>query len=149
MTGKISWWALWSICTSWVTVQWSVLPEWTQTQSVASVYWTYTGSIHWGTLMTHWHTLRRPVHWPPSAVRTPDTLIKHTGATLGPLQFMHSVHCSVYPVYTLIDTSIGSGNAERKSCNDKRKYCKSTIFRDRFNFASELIFTNTLFLWVC
>ena len=26
---------------------------------VASVYWTYTGSLHWGTLMTHWHTLTR------------------------------------------------------------------------------------------
>ena len=29
--------------------------------------------------------------------------------TLGPLQCMHSVHCSVYPVYTLADTGIGSG----------------------------------------
>ena len=35
----------------------------------------------------------------------------YTGATLAPLQCMHSVHCSVYPVYTLTDTGIGSGLA--------------------------------------
>ncbi len=33
----------------------------------------------------------------------------YTGATLGRLQCMHSVHCSVCPVYTLTDTGIGSG----------------------------------------
>ena len=46
--------------------------------SVASVYWTYTGSIHWGTLMTYWHTLTR-----------------YTGSlvyTLGK-KGMHSPHC--------------------------------------------------------
>ena len=29
--------------------------------------------------------------------------------SMDPLQCMHSVHCSVYPVYTLIDTGTGLG----------------------------------------
>ena len=29
------------------------------------------------------------------------------------VQCMHSVHCSVCPVYTLTDTGIGSGNASK------------------------------------
>ena len=39
-----------------------------------------------------------------------NEVYSYTGATLGPLQCMHSVHYSACPVYTLIDTDIESGN---------------------------------------
>ncbi len=73
--------------------------------SVASVYWTYTASVH----CVHWwhtgHTL---------AQYTGLLVYSYTGATLAPLQCMHSVHCSVCPVYTLTDTGIGSGHVDTK-----------------------------------
>ncbi len=50
------------------------------------------------------------VHWSSSVSSVYISFLKNsTGATLGPLKCMHSVHSSVHPVYTLIDTSIGSG----------------------------------------
>ncbi len=50
--------------------------------------------------MAHYHILT----WD-----TGPPVYSNTGATLDPLQCMHSVHRSVCPVYTLTDTGIGSG----------------------------------------
>ena len=56
------------------------------------------------------------VHWLYTAVSSvppvytlSNPVSSYTGATLVLLQCMYSVHCSVYPVYTLTDTDIGSG----------------------------------------
>ncbi len=54
--------------------------------------------------MAQW-AYTNPVNWAPSVY-----WYSYTGATLAPLQCMHSVQCSVCPVYTLSDTVIGSGH---------------------------------------
>ncbi len=49
---------------------------------------------------------------PPGGMRPPtlsNPVYTYTGATLDPLQCVHSVHCSVCPVHTLTDTSTVSG----------------------------------------
>ncbi len=70
--------------------------------SVFSIHCTYTGSIHWGTLTPHWHTLTR--YTGPLV-----SVYRYTGATLGPLQCMHSVQYTVRvrPVYTLTTLEFG------------------------------------------
>ena len=64
------------------------------------MYPVYTVSVHW--LYTAVSSVL-PVYTLSNSVSS------YTGATLDPLQCMHSVHCTVCPVYTLTDSGIGSG----------------------------------------
>ncbi len=107
---SVDWPSAWGLLSTYFLAWDSCLPR--PKLSVASVYWTYTDSVHW----VHWwhtgHTLTQytgplvsgrtlMAHW--------HTVYSHTGATLDPLQCMHSVHwqctSSVYTGYT----ELGSG----------------------------------------
>ncbi len=109
--------------------------------------------------MAHWHTLTRytgplvytlgiypvytvSVHWLYTALSSvspvytlSNPVSSYTGATLAPLQCMHSVHCSVCPVYTLTDTGIGSGYP----CRPKSSVASVSSPGGALNFIASII----------